>query len=290
MRRMSMLCYSLQKGPDHVDVEALGVKRRNRTAPSVSFIGAPTPPYTRTVMSVILNLGCGTKTSPSVTNVDWSIHARLRRNPVGRRLAPLVLKDERRRLFLGMDDVLVHDLKKGIPASDASVDAVYHSPVLEHLARGAVPAFLNEVRRVLRPGGVHRIVVPDLEGYAREYLSSLERACRKPQARALHDTTVSRMILQMVRREAAGTSEQAPLQRRVENLLLGDARKRGETHMWMWDRVNLPEALEAAAFKDVQILDWETSQIPDWNKIGLDRGPDGDEYKPGSIYVEALAP
>jgi len=163
-------------------------------------------------MSAILNLGCGTKTSPMVTNIDRSIHARLRRTPVGRRLAPLVLKGERRRLFLGMDDVLVHDLKKGIPASEGSVDAVYHSHVLEHLDRGAVPGFLAEIRRVLRPGGVHRIVVPDLEWYAREYLDSLERACRNPQARPQHDTTVSQMILQMVRREAAGTSKwsQAP--------------------------------------------------------------------------------
>jgi len=98
------------------------------------------------------------------------------------------------------------------------------------------------------------------------------------------------MILQMVRREAAGTSEQAPLQRHVENLLLGDARKRGETHMWMWDRVNLPEVLERAGFRDVQIVDWQISRIPAWNKIGLDRGPDGGEYKPESMYVEALAP
>jgi len=29
-------------------------------------------------------------------------------------LAPLVLKGEQRQLFLGMDDVLVHDLKKGV--------------------------------------------------------------------------------------------------------------------------------------------------------------------------------
>ena len=240
-------------------------------------------------MSTILNLGCGTKTSPRVTNIDWSIHARLRRNPVGRRLAPLVLKGERRRLFFGMDDVLVHDLKKGIPAPDGSVDAIYHSHMLEHLDRGVVARFFSEIRRVLRPGGVHRIVVPDLERYAREYLHSLEQGLRDPGARAQHDATVSQMILQMVRREAAGTSEQAPLQRRVENLLLGDARKRGETHMWMWDRVNLPEALERAGFRDVQIVDWQTSRIPDWHEVGLDRGPDGGEYKPESMYVEALA-
>lgn len=239
-------------------------------------------------MSTILNLGCGTKTSPHTINIDWSIHARLRHNRVGRALAPLLLNEERRQAFLAMDEVLVHDLRKGIPAASGSVDAVYHSHVLEHIDRDAVPGFFAQIRRVLRPDGLHRIAVPDLERYAREYLDSLERAMHDPEARALHDATVSQMILQMVRREAAGTSQQPPLQRRLENLLLGDARKRGETHMWMWDRANLQDALEATGFRDVQVLDWQTSRVPGWNELGLDRGHDGREYKPGSLYVEAL--
>lgn len=239
-------------------------------------------------MPTILNLGCGTKTSPRTTNIDWSIHARLRYHPLGRRLAPLVLNEERHKLFLGMDDVLVHDLRKGIPAPNEGVDAVYHSHVLEHIDRDAVPRFFEEIRRVLKPGGVHRVVVPDLERYAREYLESLEQGQEDLQARARHDATVSKMLLQMVRREASGTSHQPRLQRRLENLLLGDARKRGETHMWMWDRVNLPEALARAGFLDVQVLDWQTSRIPEWNELGLDKGSDGGEYKPESLYVEAL--
>lgn len=239
-------------------------------------------------MSTVLNLGCGARTSPHTTNIDWSIYARLRAHPIGRRLAPLILNEERRRLFFGMDEVLVHDLKKGIPAPSESVDAVYHSHVLEHIDRDAVPRFFEEIRRVLRPGGVHRVVVPDLERHAREYLQSLERALGDSRVRARHDAMISRMIMQMVRREAAGTSQQRPFRRRVENLLLGDARRRGETHMWMWDRVNLPEALARAGFDDAQVLDWQVSRIPDWDELGLDRGPDGTEYRSGSLYVEAV--
>ena len=246
--------------------------------------------YTARALTTILNLGCGTKTSPQTVNIDWSIHARLRRNRLGRRLAGLVMNEERRELFEGMDEVVVHNLRKGIPAADASVDAVYHSHVLEHIDRDSVPAFFAEVRRVLRPHGIHRVVVPNLERYAREYLESLERGLQDPQARSAHDEKVSQMILQMVRREAFGTSNQPRLQRRIENLLLGDARKRGETHMWMWDRVNLPDALECAGFRDVRIVDWRTSRIPGWASIGLDAGQDGREYKRESMYVEAVAP
>ncbi len=248
----------------------------------------PGSPIVAAAVPTILNLGCGTKTSPHTTNIDWSIHARLRHHPIARRLAPLFLNEERRRPFIGMDEVLVHDLRKGIPSPTESIDAVYHSHVLEHIDRDAVPPFLAEIRRVLKPGGVHRVVVPDLERYAREYLESLELGLEDSQARTRHDATVSQLILQMVRREAAGTSQQPPFQRRLENLLLGDARKRGETHMWMWDQVNLPEALTRAGFRHIRVLDWQTSRIPDWNELGLDRRPDGGEYKPESLYVEAL--
>ena len=240
-------------------------------------------------MTTILNLGCGTKTSPRTVNIDWSIYLRMKRNPIARRLAPLVLSDARREKFISLDDnFVIHDLRKGIPAEDNTVEAVYHSHILEHIDRGAVPGFFAEIRRVLRPGGVHRVVVPDLERYAREYLTSLEKGVEAPSQRRAHDATVSQMILQMVRREASGTSQQSPFQRRVENMLLGDARKRGETHMWMWDRVNLTCALEEAGFRDAQILDFQTSRIPEWNDLGLDRRADGSEYKPESIYVEAL--
>lgn len=209
---------------------------------------------------------------------------------MARRLAPLALSAERRSRFLSLDDnLVVHDLRKGIPGEFTEVDAVYHSHVLEHLDREAVPGFFAEIHRVLRSGGVHRIVVPDLERYAREYLSSLEEAVGDPGRGSSHDAMVSQMILQMVRREAHGTSQQrSSIQRWLENRILGDARKRGETHMWMWDRINLKSALEQAGFRDVQVVDFETSRIADWNDLGLDRGPDGLEYKPESLYVEAL--
>ena len=158
---------------------------------------------------------------------------------------------------------------------DRSVDAVYHSHLLEHVVRSRVPVFLREVHRVPRSGGVHRIVVPDLEQYARAYLHSLERGLTHAEARSAHDATVAAMISQMVRREAMGTSQQPELRRRAENVVLGDARRRGETHMWMWDRVNLRAALEAAGFHAVTVVDHQSSAIPDWQEIGLDLAADG---------------
>ena len=102
------------------------------------------------MVTTILNLGCGTKTSPRCVNIDWSIYLRVKRNPIARLFAPLVMRGDRLARFKGLaDNVVVHNLRKGIPAEDGSVDAVYHSHVFEHIDRADAPGFLAEVRRVL---------------------------------------------------------------------------------------------------------------------------------------------
>ena len=237
----------------------------------------------------ILNLGCGTKTSPLCVNIDWSIYLRLKRNPVGSAIARRVLKGERLANFLSLSSTLiVHDLRRGIPASSSSVDAVYHSHVLEHIGRDYVPTFLGEILRVLKPGGVHRVVVPDWERMARDYIDDVERSQLEPSFRDRHEQFIEAMIEQIVRTEAHGTTRQGPIKRRLERILLGDARRRGEVHRWMYDRISLEIVLLQAGFADVQILDFTRSAIPNWEAIGLDREQDGSEYKPGSLYVEAV--
>jgi SAM-dependent methyltransferase len=242
-------------------------------------------------MTTVLNLGCGWQTSERCVNIDWSLPVRLKSSRLGRRVAPLVLNPGQKAAFAAMrGELRGHDLRTGIPYPDSSVDAVYHSHVLEHIDRVHVPGFLAEVLRVLKPGGVHRVVVPDLERQAREYVASLDASLADPAAAEGHEATVHTMIEQMVRREAYFTSTRPPLRRRLENLLLGDARKRGETHQWMWDRVSLPRELERAGFADPQVVDNRTSRIPDWRGYRLDEDAEGREYKTDSIYVEAVKP
>lgn len=72
--------------------------------------------------------------------------------------------------------VIAANLAKGIPFADESFDVVYHSHLLEHFQKIAAADFLKECHRVLKPNGVIRVVVPDLEGIARNYLSALEKA------------------------------------------------------------------------------------------------------------------
>lgn len=238
----------------------------------------------------VLNLGCGTKISahPDVINIDWSIYLRLRRNPILRTITPYVVKGERLKRFQSLpDNIMVHNLAKGVPFPDNSVDAVYHSHILEHLDRPIGQLFLREVHRVLKPGGIHRIVVPDLERACRDLLDHITVAEATPAEAARHDDYVGAIIEQCVRREATGTSRQPPLRRFVENRVLGDARQQGDAHMWMYDRVNLRAALIDAGYREIARKTYDSSALQNWQQYGLDVGPDGREYKPESLYMEA---
>jgi SAM-dependent methyltransferase len=102
-----------------------------------------------TPSSELLNLGCGRRFHPNWTNVD-------------------MVSDH--------PSVIAYNLQRGIPFADQTFRVVYHSHMLEHLPHDQTQSFLRECLRVLRPGGVIRVAVPDLEEIARLYLQKLELA------------------------------------------------------------------------------------------------------------------
>lgn len=238
----------------------------------------------------VLNLGSGTKVSvhPDVTNVDWSMYMRLQRNPVVRRIAPLVLSEQRRRRLRSVPpNVLFHDLRRGIPFPDCSVDVVYHSHMFEHLDRSIAPSFQREILRVLKPGGIQRVVVPDLEQVSREYLAHLS-ICEDDRSEIpRHDAYVGAIIEQVVRQEPFALRGRWGLARALERFLMGDARRRGETHQWMYDWANLTAILVDAGFEDPSRVEFNVSAVEGWSRYGLDSDEEGNEYRPGSLYIEA---
>lgn len=112
-----------------------------------------------------LNLGCGQTVIAGWDNVDYSLGARLARIPV---LGWLV---RRTKLFNveWNSSIKLHDLRKPLPYPADSVDIIYTSHTLEHLSREDGRLLLESCNQVLKPGGVLRIVVPDLAEYVRRY-------------------------------------------------------------------------------------------------------------------------
>ncbi len=91
------------------------------------------------------------------------------------------------------------DLLARLPLPDNSAALVYSSHFLEHIPRSQVPDFLSECLRVLIPGGVIRLVLPDLENICRAYLEHRDNGDHEKA-----DFVVLEMIDQCVRRESGG--------------------------------------------------------------------------------------
>jgi predicted SAM-dependent methyltransferase len=90
-----------------------------------------------------LNWGCGSSPKPGWINSD-------------------------RRPCAGVD--VVGDILAGLPLAEDSIDYAVSVHALQEISyRDLVPA-LRELRRLLRPGGVLRLVLPDLDKGIRSYL------------------------------------------------------------------------------------------------------------------------
>jgi predicted SAM-dependent methyltransferase len=120
-----------------------------------------------------VNLGCGNRFHPDWINIDIASTG---------------------------PGVLAHDISQGLPLASNSCDVVYHSHVLEHLRRRDVPKFLAECFRVLSPGGIIRVAVPDLEQICRIYLRKLEGALQgDPQSTKDYEWMMLELYDQTVR-------------------------------------------------------------------------------------------
>lgn len=127
---------------------------------------------------IMANLGCGSRFHPDWVNFD---------------------------LHSAQPGVIPCNLLGGIPLGDNSCDAVFNSAVLEHFRPQDADKFVRECHRILKPGGILRIGVPDLENLARLYLHQLERALAGH--RGAHDDytwTVLEFLDQLVREKSGG--------------------------------------------------------------------------------------
>jgi SAM-dependent methyltransferase len=244
----------------------------------------------------LLNLGCGTRTHPAWTNLDFSPYARLAGWPRVSALAARLglLSPGRYRQLRGMDPDVIHwDLRRGAPFPEGTFDVVYHSHLLEHMDRDAGAAMLAECLRIVRPGGVLRVVVPDLRYLTERYLETLaelDASGRSADTLGRHEVTTEALFGQMVRREYTGESGQHPVLRRIERVIRGDADRAGELHRWMYDRHTLADVLLRVGFEDPREERADTGRIAAWASFGLDTEPDGSVYKPESLFMEAVRP
>jgi predicted SAM-dependent methyltransferase len=144
------------------------------------------------------------------------------------------------------------DLQRPLPFDDGVFDGVFCEHVLEHFSQQDGERLAAEVRRVLRPGGVFRVVVPDAELVLKRYFEAPD------------DLVVDRGAGQ-------GTAME---------MVNSYFRQRYE-HQFMYDWRTLAQTLRRAGFKTVfRSCFREKGVCAPWRI-------DDEKYARESLYVEA---
>jgi predicted SAM-dependent methyltransferase len=139
----------------------------------------------------LVNIGCGATWHPAWMNLDV------------RPLSPHVQS---------------WDVSQGLPFGSEQVEACYASHVLEHFTREQARVLLLECMRVLRPGGIVRLAVPDLEAMTREYLRVLAQAEAGDEAAVeQYNWIMLELLDQLVRDRSGGEMEQYLRRKAVNN-------------------------------------------------------------------------
>lgn len=174
-----------------------------------------------------IQYGCGTCAPEGWTNFDASPTLRLQR-------LPIIGKYLRRDKIDFPDAVRFGDIRRGLPVAAQSCKGVYASHVLEHLALVDFEIALRETFRILRPGGIFRLIVPDLGYYCEIYIAARDSGDSEACSTFMRTTHLGQM------RRAQG-----PLRAWLASLP-------NNSHMWMWDYAGMSAALASHGFVDIR--------------------------------------
>jgi predicted SAM-dependent methyltransferase len=156
-------------------------------------------------------------------------------------------------------EIIAWDCRWSLPFEDNSVDGIRAEHFFEHLeTREELPSFLKDCRRVLKTGGVLRLIVPDAERYLRAYA---------------HDDLSGFVEL------ATPIPFPADLPTKLD--LVNHVFHQSGEHRWAYDFETLSWRLRSAGFERVLKMSYQESLDPE---LAQDR----ENHAPYSLYVDAI--
>jgi len=201
--------------------------------------------------SPYLHLGCGLNAPETWLNIDGSWQVWFAQNPkIKKILVQLQLYPRSQAEIPWLTNILRLDLRKTLPFENDRFSAVYSSHTLEHLFREEAFALIKECYRVLKSGGVCRIVVPDLAAAIQRYIQQSTETNSDIAADDFMDE-----LLVHTRSQRKGLIG-------FYHNLLGY-----HQHKWMYDANSLKKLLIDAGFCDVQNYDCHQGRLPELLEI-----------------------
>jgi predicted SAM-dependent methyltransferase len=215
-----------------------------------------------------LNLGCGPIRPQGWINADSSLNAAMQRIPVVGKTLQRVFNTVK----YDNNNVTYVNLNKRWKYADNSVDVVYSSHLLEHLSLKSAALFLRESYRCLKPGGVIRLVVPDLYKICKAYIADYESGKENPSGFI--------MWAMNLHREAQYGSNIS-----VFKKIVYEWEGYPHQHKFMYDEKELSGKMKAAGFTDILSLQYGVSTyIQDIKDV------EGKKEAYLSVYLEAKKP
>jgi predicted SAM-dependent methyltransferase len=183
--------------------------------------------------------GCGLSVAKGWRNFDGSPRLRIERTPVVGRVLT-------RNKFLFPKEAEYGDIVQGLPVAPNGCKGVYCSHVLEHLCLADCQRALLNTKEILEPGGIFRMVIPDLEASIQRYLhtESAQAASNFMRETCLGHETRERGVMGML------------------SAWLGNS-----PHLWMWDFKAMNEALHEAGFVDIRRAEFGDSSDPMFTNV-----------------------
>jgi SAM-dependent methyltransferase len=183
--------------------------------------------------------GSGPRAVDGWVNFDASPTLRIQKFPFSKILL------RKRAIF--DDDIKYGNIIEGLPIPDNSVRGLYCSHVLEHIHRNDVQLALANSFRVLLPGGIFRLVVPDLFWRVKNYL----------------DNVGSGEATDLLQKRLHFRPEQAP-----KDL---EARLRASLglsmHQWMYDEALMTDLLFRAGFTRIRRCEFGDCEDNAFSKV-----------------------
>ena len=191
---------------------------------------------------LLVQYGCGHHAPDGWLNFDSSPTLRFERLPI---IGSLYTKNATR--FPA--NVRYGDIVNGLPIEPGTVDCLYASHVLEHLAyEDAIRALRNSFA-ILKAGGIFRLIVPDLAVRARRYVDRYDMGDPHAAENFMNSTLLgerTRPIRFMGRVSA----------------LFG-----GAHHRWMWDEAAMTKALTDVGFSSIRRCQFGDSSDPKFDLV-----------------------
>ena len=186
-------------------------------------------------MKKYLQYGCGFSNPTGWENYDSSPTLRIQRTPI----LGKIMKSSLNVLF--PNNIKYGDIVNGLNVSKNTYDGIYCSHVLEHLSYYDLKKTLKNTYEYLKPGGIFRMVLPDLEVLCREYVNEVNKKNPISSLRFMNDSLLG------------VTERKRGLKQTLINML-GNSK-----HLWMWDYYSLSEELREVGFLDIRRCEFNDS-------------------------------